>query len=79
VTFYSFQILVEKEPEDHGYYAYVPSLPGCFSNGATIKDAKSGSREALQLHLERLEADGMPIPQDGKIVHVEELSIGYPA
>ena len=33
MRFYTFQIVVEKEPEDAGYYAYSPTLPGCFSNG----------------------------------------------
>jgi hypothetical protein len=31
MKFYSFQIVIEKEPEDEGYYAYSPTLPGCFS------------------------------------------------
>jgi predicted RNase H-like HicB family nuclease len=35
MRFYSFEIVIEKEPEDEGYSAYNPSLPGCFSNGRT--------------------------------------------
>ena len=38
MKFYSFQIVIEKEPEDEGYYAYSPTLPGCFSNGRTIEE-----------------------------------------
>lgn len=50
----SFQIVIEKEPEDEGYLAYSPTLPGCFSNGKTIEDAKRNIREAIQLHLESM-------------------------
>ena len=35
MRFYNFEIVIEKEPEDEGYSAYSPSLPGCFSNGRT--------------------------------------------
>jgi len=36
MRFYSFQIVIEKEAEHEGYYAYSPTLPGCFSNGKSI-------------------------------------------
>ena len=41
VKFYDFEIVIEKEPEDAGYFAYSPSLPGCFSNGLTIEETGS--------------------------------------
>jgi predicted RNase H-like HicB family nuclease len=44
VRFFNFEIVIEKEPEDLGYSAYSPSLPGCFSNGRTIEDAKRNMR-----------------------------------
>jgi predicted RNase H-like HicB family nuclease len=51
MKYYSFQIVIEKEPEDAGYYAYSPTLPGCVSNGPTIEDAKRNIRAAIELHL----------------------------
>ncbi len=36
MTFYNFEIVVEKESEDGGYSAYSPTLPGCHSNGGTV-------------------------------------------
>ena len=56
VKFYSFQIVIEKEPEDEGYSAYSATLPGCFSNGKTIEEAKRNMREAVQQHVESLQA-----------------------
>ncbi len=58
MRFYSFEIVIEKEPEDEGYFAYSPTLPGCFSNGKTIEQAKRNIREAISLHLESLLAHG---------------------
>jgi len=45
MRFYTFEIVVEKEQEDDGYSAYSPTLPGCFSNGKTIEEAKRNIRE----------------------------------
>ncbi len=79
MKYYSFQIVIEKEPEDEGYFAYSPSLRGCFNNGKTIEEAKRSIREAIELHLESCLANGIEIPQDDRIVHVEELSVGVPS
>ncbi len=79
VKFYTFEIVVEKEEEeDEGYFAYSPTLSGCFSNGKTIEDARRNMREAIQQHVESLLAHGQPVPQNEKIVHVEELTVGIP-
>lgn len=78
MRFYSFQIVIEKEPEDTGYLAYSPTLPGCFSNGATIEEAKHNIREAVQQHVASLQAHGQAIAQHDQIVHVEELTVGVP-
>jgi predicted RNase H-like HicB family nuclease len=78
MRFYNFEIVIEKEPEDEGYSAYSPSLPGCFSNGRTIEEARRNMRDAIQHHLASLLAHGEPVPQNERLVHVEELSIGVP-
>ena len=78
MNFYSFEVVIEKEADDDGYYAWSPSLPGCFSNGATIEDAKRNMREAVTQHVIALLAHGEPIPQNERLVHVEELAIGIP-
>jgi predicted RNase H-like HicB family nuclease len=78
MKFYTFEIVIEKEAEDEGYSAYSPTLPGCFSNGKTIEDAKRSIREAIQQHIESLLAHGLTIPQNELLVHVEELTVGVP-
>lgn len=41
------------EPSDEGSYTvYVPSLPGCISEGDNIEDALNNIKEAIELYLE---------------------------
>ena len=41
------------EPSDEGgFTVYVPSLPGCISEGDTVDQAMSNIREAIDLYLE---------------------------
>jgi predicted RNase H-like HicB family nuclease len=78
VKFYSFQIVIEKESEDPGYTAYSPTLPGCFSNGRTIEEAKRNMREAVQQHVESLREHNVEIPQSETLISVEGLTVGVP-
>ena len=78
VTYYTFEIVVEKEAEDEGFSAYSPTLPGCVSNGKTIEEARRNIREAVQQHVASLLAHGQSVPAGEKLVHVEELTVGVP-
>jgi predicted RNase H-like HicB family nuclease len=52
------KLKVMLEPcEGKGYTAYVPSLPGCISEGRTKKEALKNIREAIDLYLEPVEDD----------------------
>jgi predicted RNase H-like HicB family nuclease len=47
------KIQVVLEPsEEGGYTVYVPSLPGCISEGDTIDEAMANIKEAIELYLE---------------------------
>ena len=54
MQYYTFEIVIEKEAEDEGYSAYSPGLPGCFSNGRTVEEAKGNMRDAIELHIQSL-------------------------
>jgi len=43
--------------EEGGYTVYVPSLPGCISEGDTREEALENIREAIDLYLEAVEDD----------------------
>ncbi len=46
------------EPSDEGgFTVYVPSLPGCISEGDTKQKALGNIKEAIELYLEPVEDD----------------------
>ena len=50
--------------EDGLWVAECPSLPGCISQGTSREDAIRNIREAIQLYIDVLKEDGLPIPGD---------------
>jgi predicted RNase H-like HicB family nuclease len=61
-----YAIVIEKAPSN--FAAYVPDLPGCIATGATVAETESLLREAIDLHLEGLREDGLPIPEPASVV-----------
>lgn len=41
-----------QEEKEGGFSVWVPSLPGCASQGKTFEDAKKNIKEAIELYLE---------------------------
>ena len=62
MTTYQFTVVIE--PDEEGYHAFVPALPGCHSLGATIDEARENIAEAIELHIESMLEDGEPVPFD---------------
>lgn len=56
----NFKIVLEKD-EDGWIVATCPSLPGCVSQGKTERQALKNMKEAVELHLQTLAEDGIPI------------------
>ena len=63
------RIVLEPSPEG-GYTVYVPSLPGCISEGDSLEKALENIREAIDLYLEPVE-DDFVIDQKGIIQEIE--------
>jgi len=57
--------------EDGGYTVYVPSLPGCISEGNSIEEATKNIKEAIELYLMPVEDD---IITDQK-VYIKEIAV----
>jgi predicted RNase H-like HicB family nuclease len=55
--------------------AYVPDLPGCIATGETEEEFARLIREAIELHLEGLKEDGLPIPEPSSRVDYVEVSL----
>ena len=55
--------LIVFEKAGKNYSAYSPDLPGCVASGATRTQAERNMYEAIEMHLEGLKEDRLPIPQ----------------
>jgi len=68
-----YAVVIERGPNN--YSAYVPDLPGCVTTGKTIEEIKANIREAIELHLEGLMDDGVPVPEPSSVAIEVELPV----
>jgi antitoxin HicB len=61
---HQYTIVLQPDPEDGGYTITVPALPGIVTQGETLEEAIAMARDAIQLHIEALIADGEPVPEE---------------
>ena len=73
MSIYQFTVVIE--PDEDGYHAFVPALPGCHTFGATIDEAQSNILEAMELQIESMQADGEIIPVEREPMIVTRLSV----
>ena len=58
---YEFPVVVEKDEKNY-YFAYVPSLQGCYTQGKSLTEALDNIEEAIELHIEDRIAEKEPVP-----------------
>jgi predicted RNase H-like HicB family nuclease len=56
-----FLVVVEKASGN--FSAYSPDLPGCVATGATPEETTARMHEAIDLHVQGLREDHLPIPE----------------
>lgn len=56
------RFLVMFEKGETGYSAYSPDVPGCLAVGHTLEEVRRRYSEILQLHIDNLAEDGLPLP-----------------
>jgi predicted RNase H-like HicB family nuclease len=56
------QIIIYPD-EDGGYWASCPSLPGCYSQGETWEETVDNIKEAIELYIEDVRANGEEVPE----------------
>ncbi len=65
-----YKVIIEAQ-EGGGYTVYVPSLPGCVSQGRTTGEAMTNIKEAIEVYLESLRERKIPLPQ----IREEEVAV----
>jgi predicted RNase H-like HicB family nuclease len=58
---HKFLIIIEKANDN--YSAYSPDLPGCVATGESQEEAERNMYEAIELHLDGMKEDNIPIPE----------------
>jgi predicted RNase H-like HicB family nuclease len=68
------RFLIVIEDAGQNYSAYSPDLPGCVATGATPEETERNMYEAIQMHIEGLREDGLPVPESSAVA--EYLLVG---
>ncbi len=63
--------IIFEDSDEGGYTVYVPSLPGCISEGDTMEEALVNIQEAIELYLEPVDDD---LISDKKVL-VKEIEL----
>jgi predicted RNase H-like HicB family nuclease len=69
---YRFLIVIEKA--NNNYSAYSPDLQGCIATGATREDAERNMYEAIEMHIQGLIEDKLPIPESNSFAEYVALN-----
>ncbi len=70
--------VVFEEAEEGGYTAFVPSLPGCISEGDTFEEAKKNITEAIEAYLESLAKDKVEPIEETEDIFIGKIKINFP-
>ena len=65
-----YAVVIERA--DGNYSAYVPDLPGCIATGETVEEVETEIGEAIRLHVEGLQEDGIAVPAPSAIAEYIE-------
>jgi predicted RNase H-like HicB family nuclease len=68
-----YAIIIEKGEKN--YSAYCPDLPGVVVAGETEEETAELMKEAIELHLEGLKEDKLPIPEPTTTARSVEISV----
>ena len=60
MNYHRFLIVIEEAGQN--FSSYSPDLPGCVAAGETREETEQLMYEAIQMHLEGLREDGLPVP-----------------
>jgi len=66
--------------EEGGFWAEVPALPGCFTQGETLDEVRVMAKEAIEGFLEMLAKHGkeIPVEENEDVVGTLEIQVKAP-
>lgn len=69
----TYRVIIKKDGRN--YHGFVPSLPGCHTQGKTIEETRKNLREAILGWLESRYTYGMPIPEEEGLESFETVTL----
>ncbi|MFQ5628043.1 MAG: type II toxin-antitoxin system HicB family antitoxin [bacterium] len=71
-----YKVVIQKNEENDGYWAYCPDLPGCNSIGENLAEIKANIKEAIQGYIEVMVSmkKSIPAPQSDT-VFLEKIAV----
>lgn len=71
-----YKVVIQKNEEENGYWAYCPDLPGCNAIGESLPEVKMNMQEAITGYLEVLASLQKEIPSPRHdSVYVETIAV----
>lgn len=70
---YSLTAVVEKDRD--GFFAYVPELQGCYTEGESYEQAMANLKEATRAHLLDRLADKEKLPLESGFIGLAKLEV----
>ncbi len=67
--------MVVHEADEGGYWASIPELPGCFTQGETLDELRSNAQEAITGHLTAMSDRGETAPETGVLIETIETEL----
>jgi predicted RNase H-like HicB family nuclease len=69
----SYRTIIQKDGKY--FHGWVPSLPGCHTQGTTIEETMKNLKEAMTGWLESTAEQGWPIPEDELVETIQTVTI----
>lgn len=66
-----YLVVFENTAESYG--AYLPDLPGCVATATSLEEVCRLIHEAIDLHLQDLKAQGLPVPPPSSAAQLVEV------
>jgi len=73
---YHYRVVFEPAGASEGFWAFVPELPGCFTQGKTLEETEVNIRDAIRGYLRVAAESGIAIAKASESALIKEVEIG---
>lgn len=73
---FTFRTIIQKDGK--GFHGFVPSLPGCHTDGKTIEEVRKNIKEAVAGWIAAQAEQGWEVPSDEGVETIESIQVSLP-